>query len=148
MRKLFFVLFFVNQIRRIISIPRLNNVLKLLTPGNDPSAEQLLVFLDRPPETLLFVSALDSVWVLTLAMSAFRTVSMNRLPAPDMVPLPNSEEDDDDEAPADFVDSVPGNPLGPGTPPPTPTPSQPRKSLVLSLSSSHSECNSDVRVLS
>lgn len=88
-----------------------------LTLGMDPSAEQLLVFLDRPPpETLLFASVLDSDCVLTLAMSALRTVSMNRLPAPEIVPLlPHSEDDADDDAAADFVSSAP-RPLGPMSP--------------------------------
>lgn len=112
----------------------------ILTLGIDPSAEQLLVFLESPPETLLFASELDNVWVLTLAMRALRTVSMNLLPAPEMVPLPHSD-DDDDEA----VDLV-GSALKPLALPLSPL--CPRKSFVLSFSSSHNECNSDVRVLS
>jgi len=120
-----------------------------LTLGMDPSAEQLLVFLDRPPEMLLFASTLDNVCVLTRAMSALRTVSMNRLPAPEMVPLPHSD-DDDDEAADDLVSSEPRPPLAPPVPalvPPLPPSLCPRKSLVLSFNSSHSECNKDVRVL-
>lgn len=122
-----------------------------LTLGMDPSAEQLLVFLDRPPETLLFASALDSVCVLTRAISALRTVSMNLLPAPEMVPLPHSDDEDDDEAADDLVSSAPRPPLVPAAPalvPLLPPSLCPRKSLVLSFSSSHNECNKDVRVLS
>jgi len=98
---------------------------------------------------LLFASTLDNVCVLTRAMSALRTVSMNRLPAPEMVPLPHSD-DDDDEAADDLVSSEPRPPLAPPVPalvPPLPPSLCPRKSLVLSFSSSHSECNKDVRVL-
>lgn len=92
-----------------------------LTLGMDPSAEQLLVFLDRPPETLLFASEFDIVCVLTRAMSALRTVSMNRLPAPEMVPLlPHSDDDDDDEATDDLVSSEPRLPLVPVAPAPVP----------------------------
>lgn len=109
----------------------------------DPSTEQLLVFLERPPEMLLFVSALDNVCVLTLAMSALRTVSINLLPAPEIVPLPYSDDDEDDEA-MDLAGSEP-KPLVPLV---LPSPLYPRKSLVLSFSSSHNECNKDVRVLS
>lgn len=122
-----------------------------LTLGMDPSAEQLLVFLDRPPETLLFASKLDCICVLlTRALSALRTVSMNRLPAPDMVPFPHSDDDADDETTDDLVSSEPRPPLAPPTAPaPVLPPSLcPRKSLVLSFSSSHNECNRDVRVLS
>jgi hypothetical protein len=114
----------------------------LLTVGIDPSAEQLLVFLERPPNMLLFASAFVSVCVLTLAIRALRTVSMNLLPAPEMVPLPHSD-DDDDEA-ADFVSSV----FKPLVLLPLPSPLYPKKSLVLSFSSSHKECNNEVRVLS
>lgn len=121
----------------------------VLTVGADPSAEQLLVFLERPPATLLFASALDdNGCVLTLAMSALRTVSINLLPAPEMVPLPYSDDDDDDEAIVDLVESAPG-PVVPPAPAPAqpPSPFCPKNSLVFSFSSSHSECNRDVRVL-
>jgi len=117
--------------------------------GMDPSAEQLLVFLDKPPKTLLFASTLDNVCVFTRAMSALRTVSMNLLPAPEMVPLPHSEDDDDDEAANDLVSSAPKPPLAPVPALVLPLPPSlcPRKSFVLSFSSSHNECNKDVLVL-